>query len=103
MGGDVHQQAPDDRSGRIAGNPLDIPLSRGARAAIIVMGVCAVVTAGCASAALPESSTPPAAAPSPELTTTLPPPTLTPTAYQETLRSADSMLAPAFDRLTTAG
>lgn len=102
MNGDVHEQLPADRSGRIAGNRLDGPRSTGVRTAIIAWGICAVAIAGCASPAHPEPATPPAV-PSPEIVTTLPPAALSPTAYQETLGSANSALAPAFDRLNTAG
>jgi hypothetical protein len=70
------------------------------RTAIITVGICAVI-AGCASSAYPESATP--AVSSPEVTIPVPPPALSPTAYQETLRNANSAMAPAFDRLNTAG
>jgi hypothetical protein len=71
------------------------------RTAIIAFGMCAVTVAGCASSAHPELATPPAV-PSPGLTTVIPPSARSPTAYQAALRSADTTMAPAFDRLTTA-
>jgi hypothetical protein len=88
MGGKPYEQKPANPSGL--------------RTAIIAVGVCVVTMAGCGSAANPEPSTSPAAAPSPELTTPSPPPALTPTAYQEKLRDASSALAPAFAHLGAA-
>ncbi len=97
MSGDVPEQLPADRSGRIAGNRLDGPRLAGVRTAIIALGICAVAIAGCASPAQQEPATPPA------VVTTVPPAALTPTAYQEALRGATSAMAPAFDRLNAAG
>ncbi len=104
MGGDVHTQARAHLSGQTAGNRLNMPRARDVRTAIIALGICcAVAIAGCTSPGPPEPATPPAAAPSPELTTTLPPQALTPTAYQEILRNVNRALAPPFDHLATAG
>lgn len=86
MGGKAYEQKPANPSGL--------------RTAIIAVGLCVVTMAGCGSAANPEPSTSPAAAPSPKLTTPSPP--LTPTAYQEKLRDTSSALAPAFTHLSAA-
>jgi hypothetical protein len=100
MGGDVYEQEPANLSGQSAGNRIGARRSSRMRTAITALGVCAVVTGGCASPAAPDPATPPAG--SAELTTTLPP-ALTPTAYQQKLRDANNVLAPAFEHLATAG
>lgn len=102
MSGDVYEQLPADRSGWAAGNRLDLPRSTRVRTAIITVGICIAAIAGCAAPAVPEAATPPAV-PRPEVVTALPPAALSATAYQETLQSADSAMAPAFDRLAAAG
>lgn len=102
MSGAVHEQLPADRSGRVAGKRLNLPRSTRVRTAIIALGICVAAIAGCASPAQPESATPPAVS-NPGVVTPSSPPALSPTAYQETLQSANSAMAPAFDRLATSG
>jgi hypothetical protein len=99
---DVVQQLPAGRSGRIAGKRQDLPRSTPVRTAIIALGICAAAIAGCAAPGQSETATPPAVS-GPGVVTPMPPPALTPTAYQETLQSTNSAVAPAFDRLAAAG
>jgi hypothetical protein len=77
------------------------PATRGWKAGI-VLAVCAVAIAGCASPQRPEQDRS-LAGHDPQVVTSAPPVALSPAAYQEKLRSASSALAPVFDRLTAAG
>jgi hypothetical protein len=100
MDGDVYEQKPANLSGHSAGNRIAARRSRGMQTAITALGICAVVTGGCASPAAPDTATPPAG--SAEITTTSPP-ALTPTAYQQKLRDGNNVLTPEFEHLATAG
>ncbi|MGH3972630.1 MAG: hypothetical protein ACRDS9_04810 [Pseudonocardiaceae bacterium] len=74
------------------------PAATGVRSAGIVLAICAVAIAGCAS---PQG--PSLADPAPQVITSAPPVALSSSAYQEKLRSASSALTPVFDRLAAAG
>ncbi len=100
MSGDVEKQPMADQSGRANGNRTDAPRATGVRRATIAVGICAVAIAGCSSLALPELPTP--AVPRPGIGTTAPPAALSPSAYQEELRSASSAMAPVFDLLANS-
>lgn len=102
MSDKIHTQLPADQSGRTTGNRWDAPRATGASRAIIALGMCAAAIAGCSSAEPPESVTP-LAVPRPGAATSAPPAALSPTVYQEKLRNASSVMAPAFQRLTAAG
>ncbi len=102
MSSNVHERLLADRLGRIAGKGQDLPRSTRVRTVTIALGICAAAISGCAAPAQPDSAAPPAV-PSPEVATPLPPPALSPTAYQEALQSASSAMAPAFERLAAAG
>jgi hypothetical protein len=84
----VDEQRPADRSGRPTGNRVDAAGATGVRRALTALGICGVAIAGCTS---------------PEVATTTAPITLSPSAYQNKLRSANIAVAAAFDRFATAG
>lgn len=102
MSGDVDEQPSAGRSGRAIGHQPDAPRATNGRRAIITWGICAVAITGCSSLALPEPATS-SAVPNLEVATSAPTAALSPSAYQEKLRSASSVVAPTFDRLTKAG
>ncbi len=78
------------------------PAAARVRRAGIILAICAVAIAGCASPQRAEQGQS-LAGPGPQVVTSAPPVALSPPAYQERLRSASSALAPVFDRLTAAG
>ncbi|MGC1735442.1 MAG: hypothetical protein WA731_22790 [Pseudonocardiaceae bacterium] len=67
---------------------MAVPCATGVRRALTALGICGVAMAGCTS---------------PEVATTAAPITLSPSTYQNKLRSADIAVAAAFDRFATAG
>ncbi|MCA1696925.1 MAG: hypothetical protein LC749_20605, partial [Actinobacteria bacterium] len=88
MSGAVDEQRPVDRSDRPIGNRVNVPCATGVRRVFTALGICGVAIAGCTS---------------PEVATTAAPITLSPSAYQNKLRSANVAVAAAFDRFATAG
>jgi hypothetical protein len=88
MHGAVDEQRPADRSDRPPENRADVPGATGVRRSLTALGICGVAIAGCTS---------------PEVATTAAPITLSPSAYQNKLRSANVAVAAAFDRFATAG
>jgi hypothetical protein len=88
MHGAVDEQRPADRSDRPTENRADVPGATGVRRSLTALGICGVAIAGCTS---------------PEVATTAAPITLSPSAYQNKLRSANVAVAAAFDRFATAG
>ncbi|MGH3921313.1 MAG: hypothetical protein ACRDTT_00250 [Pseudonocardiaceae bacterium] len=102
MSRDANEQPSADRVDRTAGNRANLPRAVGVRRAIIVLGICAVAIPGCASPERPEQGLP-LAGPNPQIVTSAPPAALSPTAYQEKLRSAGAAVGPVFDRLAAAG
>ncbi|MCU1609663.1 MAG: hypothetical protein QOH09_4180 [Pseudonocardiales bacterium] len=88
MHGALDEQRSADRSDRPTGNRVDVPCAMGVRRVLTALGICGVAIAGCTS---------------PEVATTAAPITLSPSAYQSKLRSADIAVAAAFDRFATAG
>lgn len=101
MSRDVNEQSPADPR-RTTGNQPGAPRATGVRRAIIALGICAVAISGCTSLARPEPATS-AAVSNREGAATALPAALSPSAYQEKLRSAGSAVAPVFDRLANAG
>lgn len=82
----VGEPRPVDRLNRTSGNWFGASGGRGVRTAIIALGICAVAIAGCSS----------------QITTAAAPAALSPTVYQDKLRSVDIAVAAAMDRFATA-